>query len=251
MQRFSNKRALITGAARGIGKATAERFASEDARLLLTDLRESLLLETARELVQQYGAEVLPFAMDVSRKADVDRMVAFLKAEWGGVDVLVNNAAIAGMVPFLEMSEEAWDETIAVNLKGMFLVGQAIAREMVTTGSGVIVNMSSTNGLAAEVACAHYNASKAGVLLLTKSMALELAPYGIRVNCVAPGLILTNLSQACLDEATRTEYVRNLVPIQHAGVPEEVAGVIAFLASSDASFITGECIVIDGGQLAQ
>jgi NAD(P)-dependent dehydrogenase (short-subunit alcohol dehydrogenase family) len=251
MARFEGKRVIVTGGARGIGKAIAERFAAEGARLLLTDRRADLLRETARDLSQQYGVEVLTFTMDVSQKAGVDGMMAFQRATWGGVDVLVNNAGIAEKVPFLELPEDVWDETIAVNLKGVFMVGQAVARDMVAARAGVIVNMCSTNGLVGEVECAHYNASKAGVLLLTKSMALELAPFGIRVNCVAPGFILTDLSQACLDEATRNEYSHDLVPMQRFGMPEEVAGVIAFLASSDASFVTGECIVIDGGQLSQ
>ena len=250
MRRFENKRVLITGGARGIGKAAAERFASEGARLLITDRRDNLLQETARELAQVHGADVLTFVMDVSRKADVDRMMAFVMEKWGGVDVLINNAGIAHKVPFLDLSEEAWDETIGVNLKGNFLVAQAVARVMVGAQCGVVVNMCSTNGLGAEVDCAHYNASKAGILLLTKSMALELAPHGIRANCVAPGFILTPMSRECLDEDTRNEYVRNMVPMQRTGTPEEVAGVLAFLASEDASFVTGEVITIDGGQLA-
>jgi NAD(P)-dependent dehydrogenase (short-subunit alcohol dehydrogenase family) len=250
MRRFENKRVLITGGARGIGKAAAERFASEGARLLITDRRDNLLQETARELAQVHGADVLTFVMDVSRKADVDRMIALVREKWGGVDVLINNAGIAHKVPFLDLSEEAWDETIGVNLKGNFLVAQAVARVMVGAQCGVVVNMCSTNGLGAEVDCAHYNASKAGILLLTKSMALELAPHGIRANCVAPGFILTPMSRECLDEDTRNEYVRNMVPMQRTGTPEEVAGVLAFLASEDASFVTGEVITIDGGQLA-
>ena len=250
MRRFENKRVLITGGARGIGKAAAERFASEGARLLITDRRDNLLQETARELAQVHGADVLTFVMDVSRKADVDRMIALVREKWGGVDVLINNAGNAHKVPFLDLSEEAWDETIGVNLKGNFLVAQAVARVMVSAKCGVVVNMCSTNGLGAEVDCAHYNASKAGILLLTKSMALELAPHGIRANCVAPGFILTPMSRECLDEDTRNEYVRNMVPMQRTGTPEEVAGVLAFLASEDASFVTGEVITIDGGQLA-
>lgn len=250
IKRFSGRRVLITGAARGIGLATAERFADEGARLLLTDCRASDLEATARMLSRRHGTEALACAMDVSQRADVERMMALVEARWSGVDVLINNAGIANKTAFLDLSEAAWDETIAINLKGCFLVGQAVAREMARARSGVIVNMASSNGLAAEPDCAHYNASKGGVVLLTKSMALDLAPHGIRVNCVAPGFILTPLARACVDEATRAEYVRTLVPLRRTGAPEEVASVMAFLASDDAAFMTGAAIAIDGGQLA-
>lgn len=249
-QRFIGKRVLITGGSLGIGRATAERFAAEGARLLLTARRNDLLESAAAELRERYAVEVLTCAMDVSCSADVERMMAYVLERWGGVDVLINNAGICREANFLEATEEHWDETMAINLKGHFLVAQAVAREMVRAGSGVIVNMSSTNGLAGEVGYSAYNASKAGILLLTKTMALELAPYGIRVNCLAPGYIVTPMSQA-LDSNLRVyAYARDKIPLGRVASPEEVAAVFAFLASDDASFITGEAIVIDGGQLA-
>jgi NAD(P)-dependent dehydrogenase (short-subunit alcohol dehydrogenase family) len=251
MSRFTGKRVVVTGASLGIGRATAERFVSEGARVLITGRRADLLEAAARDIDSQCGRPVLAFQMDVSRQADVERLMAHVLEQWGGVDVLINNAGIANMYPFLDMPLEVWNETIAVNLTGHFLVGQAVAREMVKARAGVIVNMSSTNGLAAELNYAHYNASKAGILLLTKTMALELAPYGIRVNCVAPGYILTPLAQSVQDDAGRAEYVRTKIPLGRTASPAEVASVFAFLASDDASFITGECITIDGGQLAQ
>jgi NAD(P)-dependent dehydrogenase (short-subunit alcohol dehydrogenase family) len=253
MRRFEEKRVLITGGARGIGRATADRFASEGARVLIADRLVDLMVQTAGEIGDKHGTQVLTYAMDVTRKAEVEGLVAFALDQLGGIDVLINNAGVAHLVPFLELSEEQWDETIDINLKGHFLVAQAVAREMVRAESGVIVNMSSTNGLAGELYCAHYNASKAGILLLTKTMALELAPHGIRVNCVAPGYIVTPLSSGVVFEVgTRSpeEYVRSKIPLGRTAQPEEVASVFAFLASDDASFITGEAIVIDGGQLA-
>jgi 3-oxoacyl-[acyl-carrier protein] reductase len=249
-RRFEGKRVLITGASLGIGKATAERFASEGARLLITARRADLLEDAASKIREAYGAEIYTYPMDVSCAADVQGMVQFALEKWGGIDVLINNAGICREGSFLEATEQHWDETMAINLKGHFLVAQAIAREMVKAGSGTIVNMSSTNGLAGEAGYSAYNASKAGHLLLTKTMALELAPYGIRVNCVAPGYIVTPMSQA-LDSNQRVFwYARDKIPLGRPATPDEVASVFAFLASDDASFITGEAVVIDGGQLA-
>jgi NAD(P)-dependent dehydrogenase (short-subunit alcohol dehydrogenase family) len=248
--RFEGKRVLITGASLGIGKATAERFASEGARLLLTARRADLLEATAAEIRDAHGAEIRTYPMDVSSAVDVQGMVKFALEEWDGIDILINNAGICREGNFLEASEEHWDETMSINLKGHFLVAQAVAREMVKAGSGTIVNMSSTNGLAGEAGYSAYNASKAGNLLLTKTMALELAPFGIRVNCVAPGYIVTPMSQA-LDSNQRVFwYARDKIPLGRPATPDEVASVFAFLASDDASFITGESVVIDGGQLA-
>ena len=178
-------------------------------------------------------------------------MMAFALAHLGGIDVLINNAGICREATLLEMSEEMWDETMDINLKGQFLVAQAVAREMVKAGSGAIVNMSSTNGLVGEAGYAAYNASKGGVLLLTKTMALELGPLGIRVNCLAPGYIVTPMSNALDSDDRMVNYARDKIPLTRVARPEEVAGVFAFLASDDASFINGEAIVIDGGQLAQ
>jgi len=250
MRRFEGKRVLITGGSLGIGKATADRFASEGARVLITGRRAEHLVATGGEIGAKYGKPVLTLQMDVSKSADVERMMAFVMERWGGVDVLINNAGIAYTEPFLEISEEHWDETININLKGQFLVGQAVAREMAKVKSGVIVNMSATNGVVGEAGYAHYNASKGGITLLTKSMALDLAPYGIRVNCVAPGYIVTPLSAGMDSEEFVAEYIRHHIPLGRTGNPQEVASVYAFLASDDASFVTGETILIDGGQLA-
>ncbi len=251
MRRFEGKRVIITGAGRGIGRATAMRFASEGARLLLADRQADLLEGTAAEVRALHGAEVLTCAMDVTLKADVDRLVAYAVASYGGIDVLINNAGICREASFLDTSEEMWEEILAVNLKGHFLVAQAVAREMVKARSGAIVNMSSTNGLVGETGFAAYNASKGGVLLLTKTMALELGPYGIRTNCLAPGYIDTPMSAMFEASVSLLTLGQDKVPLRRVAQPEEVAAVFAFLASDDASFINGEAVVVDGGQLAQ
>ena len=250
MRRFEDKRVLITGGARGIGQATADRFASEGARVLIADRLGDVMEQTAGEIGRKHGIQVLTCAMDVSVKTDVEGMMTVVGEHLGGVDVLINNAGVCYTTPFLDIPEETWDQTIGINLKGHFLVAQAVAREMVKARSGVIVNMCSTNGLVGEANYAPYNASKAGILLLTKTMALELAPYGIRVNCVSPGAIVTPLSAAPGDESLSDEYIRTHIPLGRTAQAEEVASVFAFLASDDASFITGESIVIDGGQIA-
>jgi 3-oxoacyl-[acyl-carrier protein] reductase len=251
MRRFEGKRVLITGAGRGIGRATAERFASEGARLLLTDRQSDLLQQTGEHIRSRYGVQVLVYVMDVSVKAEVEAAVAFVLEQYGGIDVLINNAGICREASFLETTEQDWDDILAVNLKGNFLVGQAVAREMVKSESGAIVNMCSTNGLVGESGFTAYNASKGGVLLLTKTMALELGPHGIRVNCIAPGYIDTPMSHTFEASSSLLTEGRDKVPLHRVAQPEEVAAVFAFLASDDASFINGEVVVIDGGQLAQ
>ena len=192
---------------------------------------------------------------DVSDEDSVAMLVDERRRTWGRVDVLINNAGISWREPFLEISPEHWDAIIAVNLRGMFLAGQAVARLMVETGGGgSIVNMASTNGLGGEADYAHYNASKGGVVLLTKTMAVELAPHGIRVNALCPGYIDTPLNRQIvvdLDDPTFVDrYVESSIPIGRPGREEDVAAAYAFLASADASFITGTTLVIDGGQTA-
>lgn len=181
-------------------------------------------------------------------------MVEAAETALGGVDILVNNAGIAWREPFLSIAAERWDRMLAVNLRGMFLVARAVARHMAAQGSGVIINMSSTNGISAEEEFAHYNASKGGVLLLTKTMAVELGRHGIRVNALCPGYIRTPLNAAIASArggpAFDQAYAAERIPLGRIGEAEDVAAAYAFLASDDAAFIHGTGLVIDGGQLA-
>jgi len=199
--------------------------------------------------------DVTGMPADIAREADVAAMVEAAVAALGGIDVLANNAGTAWREPFLEITPDHWDRMIENNLRGMFLAAQAVSRVMVARGTGgTIINMSSTNGIGGEGEYAHYNASKAGVLLLTRTMAVELGPYRIRVNALCPGYIRTPLndliSDAIGDKDFEAHYIRDHIPLGRLGAVEDVAAAYAFLASDDGAFITGAEIVIDGGQLA-
>ena len=253
MRGLRDKRVLISGGSSGIGLATARRFLEEGSRVFLAGL-DGREVDSAVAALRRSG-EVSGLAGDVSLEGDVARMVQAAHRALGGIDVLINNAGTARRDPFLSLAVGDWDRIVAVNLRGMFLVAQAVGRHMVERGGGgVIINMSSTNGLAAEEDYAHYNASKAGVLLLTKTMAVELGSHGIRVNALCPGYIRTPLNEAISASmgGARFEaaYTGARIPLGRAGEAEEVAAAYAFLASDDASFIHGTALVVDGGQLA-
>jgi len=253
MRGLDGKRVLISGGSSGIGLATGARFLEEGSRVFLCGADRAEVEAAVARL--EPGGEVNGLACDVSAEADVARLTQAAQRALGGVDVLVNNAGIARRDPFLTIAAADWDRILAVNLRGMFLVAQAVSRQMVARGDGgVIINMCSTNGIAGEEDYAHYNASKGGVLLLTKTMAVELGRHGIRVNALCPGYIRTPLNQAIAagigGEEFETAYIRDRIPLGRAGRAEDVAAAYAFLASDDAAFIHGSALVIDGGQLA-
>lgn len=249
MRRFEGEVVFVTGASRGIGRTTVERFAAEGAIVVLVSNDAEELKGAVAEL-EGRGTSVLARVVDVSSPQQVNAAVEDAIAAFGKIDVLINNAGIAWEEPFLDITPEHWQKIMNVNLNGMFYVAQAVSRHMVRAGKGAIVNMASTNGLVGEEKYAHYNASKGGVVLLTKTMALELGRHGVRVNCVCPGYIQTPMSEAIDDEAFVKRYIDEKIPLGRAGKTADVAGVFAFLASEDAAFITGEAIVVDGGQLA-
>jgi len=244
--RLEGKSAIVTGAGRGIGKAIAKRFLEEGARVMICDL-EPERLQAAGEELAAIGT-VQSEVVNVTSREEVERLVDRAKEEFGRIDVLANNAGISRFEPFLEITDENWNDTLAINLTGVFLCSQVVATEMKNQGSGAIVNMGSTNGILGEEGLAHYNASKAGVILLTKTMAIELAPHNVRVNSVCPGFILTELQlESGMSQETIQDYT-SMIPLNRYGRVEEVANAFAFLASDEASFITGTELVVDGGQ---
>ena len=249
MRGLKGKRVLISGGSRGIGKATAQRFLEEGSLVFFCGFDPQEVSTTIHEL--SHLGKIEGVACDVSFESEVTRLVEAAEEFLGGLDVLINNAGIAWQENFLEITPEHWDRIIAVNLRGQFLVAQAVARRMVAAGyGGVIVNMSSTNGLVGEEQYAHYNASKGGILLLTKTMALELGKFGIRVNALCPGYILTPLNREIYSPQVVQTYIDEKIPLKRAGQAEDVAAAYAFLASEDAAFIHGTGLVIDGGQIA-
>lgn len=246
--RFTGKHIIITGAARGIGFEIARHFGSEGGTLSLVDNHQGNLTEAVAQF-REMGFEVRDYCIDVSDRKAVEDAVA--KAEqFRPVDILINNAGIARETPFVDISEEEWRQIIDVNLTGMFFMSQAVCRHMLKRRKGVVVNMSSKNGLDGEFGYTHYNASKGGVVMLTKTMALELASSGIRVNAVCPGYIETPLSKSIDSPEFTAAFVKRYIPMNRAGSVEDVAPAFLFLASDESSFITGQVIVIDGGQLA-
>ncbi len=242
-----NKIALVTGAARGLGKAIAERYLQDGACILAFDANARGLAQTVNDWAA--GDRVVAMSGDVRNRKDISSAVDMAVAQWGRIDVLANVAGIAAETHFLEITPDEWNDIIDINLTGVFNVAQIVASQMVKQPQGgVIINMASKNGVAAEVKFAHYNASKAGVILLTKTMALDLADNNIRVNAVAPGYILTPMAEE-IDPPEFMEFYQNrLIPLNRLGTPEDVAGAFAFLASDDAQFITGHTLIIDGGQ---
>ncbi len=236
---------IVTGGAQGIGEACARRFAREGARVVVADVADA----RGQALADELGARYVH--CDVGDKAQVDALVAQAVQAHGRIDVLVNNAGIFRAADFLDVTEEDFDAVLRVNLKGAFLVGQAVAREMARARRGSIVNMSSVNSVLAIPGIASYNVSKGGLNQLTRAMALALADQGIRVNAVGPGTIATELAtQAVLTSEDARRRILMRTPLKRLGEPAEVADVVAFLASDAASYITGEIVMVDGGRMA-
>lgn len=245
MPDFDGKVAIVTGAAGGLGLAIAGRLASDGAAVVLADL-DLAGAEAACENLAARGGRVLAQHTDVSDAKDVTALVARTREKFGRLDIMISNAGIGGTHPFLDQPLEHWNRVLAVNLTGVFLCGQAAARTMVAQGAGRIVNVASISGVRAGSGRTAYGTAKAGVIQLTRQMALELGPLGINVNAVAPGPVETALTLRDHTAETRAAY-NALVPLERYGTPQEIAAAVAFLASGEASYVNGQTLFVDGG----
>ncbi len=249
---LKGKVAIITGARRGMGRTHALALAKAGAKVVVSDISLEDCQKVAEEIKKTKG-EALAVKCDVTKKTEVDEMIKKTVEKWGRIDILVNNAGICQFKPFLELTEEEWDRTLDINLKGYFLCAQAAAKEMVKQKSGVIVNIASIAMGQVGVgfpAISHYCASKGGIVAMTEALALELAPFNIRINAISPGAIETPMIEPLKQDPKTMEGFLARVPMHRVGNPEEVSNLVLFLASDASSYVTGSTVVIDGGWLA-
>ncbi len=252
---LTGKVAFVTGASSGIGRASALALANQGAKVVVTARRLEKLQALAAE-IKQRGHEALPLAMDVTKKEAIDAAIAETIKTFGRLDILLNNAGVAEFAAFLDMTEAQWDKTIDTNLKGYFWVSQAAAREMAKNppaGGGRIINIASIASGSVGVGfpqIAQYCASKGGVIGMTEALAIELAPMGILVNVIGPGVIETEMTEAMLKDPKQAEILLSRAPLKRAGKPEEIAAAVVYLASDEASYTTGATLYVDGGWLA-
>lgn len=247
--RFEGQAALVVGGAQGIGKAIAWRLALEGAHLVIADIDRRMMDRTAKELGAA-GGSVRTVVCDVCKKPQVDRVVAQMIRWHKRIDVFMYIAGVGKAMPFARTDDKHWDWTLGVNLRGGFLFARAVVPHMVRQRSGKLVFMASTNAWDAEAELAPYNASKAGLFLLAKTLARELGPLGINSNAVGPGLIRTRLTEPLLKDPKFMKKYENLIPAGRLGEPEDIAGPATFLASHDADYVNGVLLFVDGGQLA-
>ncbi len=244
---LENRTALVTGAARGIGKAIAESLAERGANIVVVDLAIEAAEETAQEIAEKTGREVLALEADVSDNASVKAMVKKALEKFGKIDVLVNNAGITRDGLLMRMKEKDWDLVLDINLKGAFNCVQALIRPMMKTRYGRIINITSVSGIVGQAGQTNYSSSKAGLIGFTKALAKEVGSRGITVNAVAPGFIETVLTEDLPEEIR--DFSMKLTPMGRFGKPEDIANAVAFLATEESSFITGVTLQVDGGMV--
>jgi len=241
------KNAVVTGAARGIGKTIAQKLARDGLNVVVSDVLWDEAVSVAAELEKNFGVKSFAVKTDVSRAEDAANLIKITVTQWGSVDFLINNAGVTRDNLTVRMSEQEWDMVLDINLKGTFLCSQAAAKEMMKKRFGRIVNIASVSGILGTAGQANYASSKAGIIALTKTFARELGKRNICVNAVAPGFILTEMTEK-LSDKVKEEYIAN-IPLNRAGTPEDIAEVVSFLISPAASYITGTVINVSGGLL--
>lgn len=244
--RFQDKVVLVTGAAYGIGRAIAVAFAQEGAKLMITDYNPAKLKGT-EEILQQLGCEYQSMVFDIRNEQKIDEMVANCVSKWGTIDVLVNDAGVGQFNPFPTTSVDEWDTIMGINGKAMYLVSRAVVPVMMEHDKGSIVNITSIMGEFAGIAQSIYNASKGAAKMLTQGIAKDLGSTGIRCNAVAPGMIQTGLTENMFADDTQRAWFEERIPMGRVGKPEEIARAVLFLASDEASYITGTTLRVDGG----
>lgn len=244
---MKGKNAIVTGGARGIGEAISRKLASKGANIIIWDVMEDAAKETAEKIASEYGVKATGASVNVTDSAAIDAAVKAAKEEFGTIDTLVNNAGVTRDTLMMRMKEEDWDFVININLKGVFLCTKAVAKVMAKQRSGSIVNIASVVGIMGNAGQANYSASKGGVIALTKTTAKEYSGRGVRANAVAPGYIETAMTDKLSDEVKDT--MLGYIPLKALGQPEDIANAVSFLASDEASYITGEVLKVDGGMI--
>lgn len=246
--KLKNKIAIVTGSRRGIGKSIALELAKEGAEVVVSDIDLKECQNVCDE-IKKIGSDTIAVKCDVSKKRDVDAMVKKTIQKFKRIDILVNNAGVVLMKPFVQMTEKDWDFVLDINLKGVFLCTNAVAKQMVKQKGGKIISIASIAGEVGFMNTSAYCASKAGIINLTRELAMELSPHNINVNVVAPGVIATKMTEDMLKDKKTKEVLLANTPLGRVGNPEEIGKAVIFLASNDSNFITGHTLVVDGGWL--
>jgi len=248
--RLNNKVAIITGSGSGIGKAIVRLFSQEGAKVVIAEISEENGKKVMEEIRDNGGTAVF-VKTDVSKSSEIKKMTELCLKEFGGIDVLVNNAGIVKFSPFHEVSEEDWDEVINVNLKSVFLASKSVLPYMLEKGKGKIINIASIAGLVGFENIGPYCASKGGIIALSKEMALEYAKKGININCIAPGVIETAMTRDMLNNSQTRQFLKSSTPYFRLGKSEDIAQAALYLASDESDFVNGEVLVVDGGWIAK
>ncbi len=244
---LKDKVAFITGSARGLGRAIAEKVAAENAKVIITDINETMAISTAAEISQKYGVETIALKHDVSSEESTREVVKLIINKFSRIDILVNNAGITRDARLMMMKQEDWDLVLKINLTGAFICTKLVSKQMLKQNSGSIVNIASVVGLTGNIGQANYSASKAGLIGLTKTTAKELAERGVNVNAIAPGFIQSDMTHVLAEEVS--QKLLSQIPMNLYGKPEDVANAVLFLVSDLAKYITGQVINVDGGMV--